>query len=51
MCPGARIVKTDLVLSPGHRCGWFFSGEVKQGELNKLIGIFFSSSIFFVGTH
>lgn len=24
MCPRARIVKTDLVLSPSHRCGWFF---------------------------
>lgn len=45
MCPGAQIVKTDLVLSPSHRCGWFFSGEVRWGELNKLIWVFFSSSI------
>lgn len=35
--PRARIVKTDLVLSPRHRCGWLFSREVRQGELNKLI--------------
>lgn len=45
MCPGAGIVKTDLVLSPSHRCGWFFSGEVTRRELKKLIWVFLSSSI------
>lgn len=45
MCPGAQIVKTDVVLSPSLRCGCFFSGEVRRGELNKLIWVFFSSSI------
>lgn len=37
LCPWPHIVKTDLVLSPSHRCGWLFSREVRQGELNKLI--------------
>lgn len=37
MCPRAPIVKTDLVQTPSRRCGWFFSREVRQEELNKLI--------------
>lgn len=39
MCPGTQIVKTDFVLSPSHRCGCFFSREVRQRELNKLIWV------------